>query len=335
MALAETEQLSRMLASAALSRAICTIGELGVADHIESGTPQPVAKLARLTGAHEAALYRVLRFTASYGVFRETANREFDHTRLSAALRDDAPGSFRAAARMFHRIFPGWDGIHHTVQTGEPAFQKVYGQPLFDHIGANPELAPIFDAGMTAFHGHETEAMLDAYDFSDIKTLADVGGGNGSLLVAVLKRYPNMKGILYDLGHVVGRTRQVIQTLGLEKRCSVMEGNFFESVPQGADAYLMRHVIHDWTDEQSVQILSNCRKVMPPHGRILLVEFSVPPANEASLGKDADMIMLAFPGGAERTQEEYRTLFERSGFRLSKVTPTKSAVCVVEGKPAP
>jgi len=152
MALPETEQLSRMLASAALSRAICTIGELGLADHIENGAPQPVAELARLTGAHEPSLYRLLRFTSSYGVFRETGHREFDHTRLSAALRSDAEGSFRAAARMFHRIFAGWDGLHHTVQTGEPSFQKVYGQPMFDYIGTHPDLAPIFDAGMTAFH---------------------------------------------------------------------------------------------------------------------------------------------------------------------------------------
>jgi cyclopropane fatty-acyl-phospholipid synthase-like methyltransferase len=234
---------------------------------------------------------------------------------------------------MFHRIFAGWEGLHHAVKTGEPSFQKVYGKPLFDYIGEHPELAPIFDAGMTAFHGHETAAMLDAYDFSGIETLADIGGGNGSLLGAVLQRYPRMKGILYDLGHVSGRARDALKALGLENRCSVVEGNFFESVPRGADAYLMRHVIHDWTDEQSVQILSNCRKVIPPHGKVLLVEFSVPGANQASLGKDADMIMLAFPGGCERTEEEYRALFERSGFRLAKVTPTKSAVCVIEGRP--
>ena len=333
MALTETEQLSRMIATAALSRAVCTLGELGVADHIQSGAPQPVQRLARLIGAHEESLYRMMRFTASYGLFRETEDREFDHTPLSAALRSNVEGSFRPAAQMFHRIFAGWEGLHHTVQTGEPAFQKVYGQPLFDYIGQHPDLAPIFDAGMTAFHGHETAAMLEAYDFGGIETLADVGGGNGSLLAAVLQRYTRLKGILYDLGHVVGRTREVIKTLGLEKRCSVVEGNFFDSVPAGADAYVLRHVIHDWADEQSVQILSNVRKVIPPKGRLLLVEFAVPAANEASLGKDADMIMLAFPGGKERTQSEYRALFEQSGFKLSKVTPTKSAVCVIEGRP--
>lgn len=323
-----------MIASAALSRALCTIGELGVADHIESGASQPVQTLARLTGAHEESLYRVLRYTASYGVFRETGHRAFEHTRLSAALRTDAEASFRPATQMIHRIFAGWDGLHHSVLTGEPAFKKVYGHALFDYIGMNLELAPMFDAGMTAIHGHETAAMLDAYDFSEIETLADIGGGNGSLLAAVLLRYPHIKGILYDLGHVVGRARESMRSVGLESRCSIVEGNFFESVPAGADAYLMRHVIHDWTDDQSVQILGNCRKVVPPHGRVLLVEFDVPSANEASLGKDADMMMLAFPGGKERTREEYRVLFEQSGFALSKVTPTKSAVCVIEVTPA-
>ena len=333
MALLETEQLSRMMATAALSRAICTLGELGVADHIASGSPQPVAELAKRIGAEEDPLYRMMRFTASYGVFRETPGHAFDHTPLSDVLRTDAPVSFRPAAQMFHRIFAGWNGLHHAVQSGGGSFTHVYGKPLFDHIGENPELAPIFDAGMTAFHGHETDAMLEAYDFSGIEKLADIGGGNGTLLSAVLQRYPDMKGILYDLGHVVGRTRESMKSLGLGARCSLIEGNFFDAVPDGADAYLLRHIIHDWTDEQSVQILGNCRTVMPANGRILLVEYGVPGPNEASLGKDADMIMLAFPGGKERTEQEYRALFEKSGFRLSTVTATRSAVCVIEGKP--
>ncbi|MEP6547468.1 MAG: methyltransferase [Gammaproteobacteria bacterium] len=334
MALAETEQLTRMVCGAALSRAICTIGELGIADHISSGTPQPVETLARLTGTHERSLYRLLRFTASHGLFREVEDRKFDHTPLSAALRSDSAGTFRPAAQMFHRIFAAWDGLDHSVRTGESGVVKVYGEPLFDYIGHHLDLAPIFDAGMTAFHGHETDAMLDAYDFSDIKTLADIGGGNGTLLAAVLKRYPQLRGILFDLGHVVGRARSGMQALGLDQRCSVIEGNFFESVPAGADAYLMRHIIHDWTDEQSIRILSNCRKVIPAHGRVLLVEFAVAGGNQGSLGKDADMIMMAFPGGMERTDAEYQRLFEQSGFRLSKVTRTKSSVSVVEGRPA-
>lgn len=333
MGMAETEQLSRILAGAALSRAICTIGELGLADHIEAGTPQSIQALALATGVHERSLYRLLRFTASYGVFRETGTRQFDHTPLSAALRTDAEGSFRAATRMFHRMYPGWDGLDHSVQTGEPGVFKVFGEPMFDFIGRNPELGPIFDAGMSSFHGHETQAMLDAYDFGDIQTLADVGGGNGSLITAVLKRYPRMRGLLFDLGHVAGRARANLALAGLGERCQVVEGSFFDSVPAGADAYLMRHIIHDWTDEQSIQILGHCRRVVPANGRVLLVEFRVSAANQASLGKDMDLMMMTFPGGMERTDEEYAELFEKSGFRLSKVTATESAVSVFEGRP--
>ena len=307
MAQAETEQLTRMVLSAALSRAICTIAELGIADQIEAGSPQSVESLARATGTHERSLYRILRFLASHGIFQETGNRQFDHTPLSHCLRTDAEGSFRAAAQMFHRMFPAWDGLHHSALTGEPGFNKVFGQPIFEYIGTHPELAPIFDAGMTAIHGHETAAMLDAYDFSGIQVLADIGGGNGSLIGAVLQRYPEMNGILFDLGHVIGRARENLQASGLGERCTVIEGSFFESIPSGADAYLFRHIIHDWTDEQCVQILNHCRQVIPNNGRLLIVEAVVPSGNQPSLAKDFDMTMLTFPGGIERTEEEYST----------------------------
>jgi len=333
MALAETERLSQMMACAALSHAICSVAELGIADQIEPGSPQPVEQLARATGAHERSLYRILRYMASYGIFRETGNHHFDHTPLSAALRGDAHNSFGAAGRMFYRMRNAWGNLHHSMLTGKPGFDEAYGCPMFDYIGTHPELPAIFDAGMTSFHGHETPAMLDAYDFGGIETLADIGGGNGSLLTAVLRRYPKMKGILFDLGHVVARTKPKLGADGLSDRCSIVEGSFFESAPRGADAYLLRHIIHDWTDEQSVQILKNIRKVVPPDGRILLVEFAVPRGNEQSLAKAADMIMLVFTGGLERTEEEYSSLFRQAGFRLSSVTPTASAVAVVEGRP--
>jgi SAM-dependent methyltransferase len=333
MALEETELLSQMIADAALGQAISSVAELGVPDQIEAGTPQPVEHLARVTGTHERSLYRILRYMASHGIFRETGNRHFDHTPLSAALRSDAQNSFRAAGRMFYLMKDAWASLHYSMLTGKPGFESAYGRPMFEYISAHPELPAVFDAGMTSFHGYETPAMLDAYDFGGIKTLADIGGGNGSLLGAVLRRYPRMKGILFDLGHVVARTKENLLADGLSERCSVVEGSFFESVPEGADAYLFRHIIHDWTDEQSVQILKNCRKVIPPDGRILLVEFAVPRGNERSLAKAADMIMLVFTGGLERTEEEYSSLFQRAGFRLSSVTPTASAVAVVEGRP--
>ena len=318
---------------AALSRAVCTIAELGIADQIESGSPQSVESLAGATGTHERSLYRIMRFLASHGLFQEKDNRQFDHTPLSHCLRSDADGSFRAAAQMLHRMFPAWDGLHHAAITGEPGFNKVFGQPVFDYVGTHPELGPILDSGMTAIHGHETAAMMEAYDFSAINVLADIGGGNGSLIGSVLQRYPELHGILLDLGHVVGRARESLKAYGVGDRCSVIEGSFFESVPSGADAYLFRHIIHDWTDEQSIQILNNCRKAIPDHGWLLVIEAIVPTGNEPSLAKDFDMTMLTFPGGLERTEEEYRFLLEQAGFQLSSITPTASMISVVEGKP--
>jgi hypothetical protein len=260
-----------------------------VADYIEMGTPQTVEELAQRTGVQERTPYRLLRFTASYGVFRETTHREFDHTSLSAALHTDADGSFRPAAQMFHRIFAGWDGLHDAVQTGELSFQMVLWAA---------SVWPRWRAP----------------------------GACG----AVLRRYPHLKGILFDLGPVAGRARAAMRALGLEERCSIREGSFFESVPYGADAYVLRHVIHDWTDEQ---IFRNCRKVIPPHGRILLVEFAVPSGNQASVGKDADRMMLAFRAAWNGPKKSMERCFAESGFRLSKVTPTKSAVSVIEASP--
>jgi hypothetical protein len=329
----ETDQLNEMVVAAAISRAVCSIAELGVADHIQGGSPQSVSALAAATSTHERSLYRVMRFLASRGVFTETSPHHFDHTPLSRALRSDADGSFRAAARMFHRLFPGWDGLDHAVRTGEPGFNKVFGQPVFDYVMAHPDLGPILDAGMTSIHGYETTAMLDAYDFSGVRVLADVGGGNGSLLAGVLGRYPEMRGLLLDLGHVVGRAAEQLKQAGLASRCQVIEGSFFETVPPGADAYLMRHIIHDWTDDQSLQILGHCRAVMPADGRLLLVECVVPAGNDPSLSKDFDMTMLTFPGGMERTEAEFGALLGRAGFTLKSVTPTTTMVSVVDARP--
>jgi hypothetical protein len=333
MAQAETEQLTQILWGAALSRAVCTIAELGIADQIEVGSPQSVESLSTATGTHERSLYRILRFLASHGIFQEKGKREFDHTPLSECLRGDVEGSFRPAAQMQHRIYPFWDGLHHSAITGEPGFNKIFGQPLFGYLGTHPDLAPIFDAAMTAIHGHETTAMLEAYDFSAIHVLVDIGGGNGSLISAVLQRYPKLKGLLFELGYVVKRTRESLKAYGVDDRCSVIEGNFFESVPSGADTYLLRHIIHDWTDEQSVQILNNCRKVVPNNGRLLIIEAVVPTGNEPSLAKDFDMVMLVLPGGIERTEEEYRCLLEEAGFQLNSITPTASVISVIEGRP--
>jgi hypothetical protein len=185
---------------------------------------------------------------------------------------------------------------------------------------------------MTGVHGRETEAMLEAYDFTGIRTLADIGGGNASVISAILRRYPAMQGILFDLPGVVKRAKPHFEAVGLEGRCQVIAGDFFESVPPGADAYLMRHIVHDWDDDNSNMILRNCRRAMGQGSKLLVVEGVVPPGNEASVSKFFDLAMLVSPGGMERTADQYRQLFEAAGFRLTRIVPTRTWVSVIEGE---
>ena len=329
----ENVQLLQMGTGAVLQHAISTVAELGVADLIERGAARPVSELALATGCQERALYRCLRFLAGNGIFEEQGDRAFALTPLAEALREDAEHSFRAGARLFGKLLPAVNELEHSLVTGASGFGKAYGKEIFDYLGENPEMAPLFDAGMTAIHGSETPAMLESFDFSGIGTLADVGGGNGSLLTEVLGRYPGMKGVLFDLGHVAHRAEANIAAAGLGDRCEVRVGNFFETFPTGVDVYLMRHIIHDWTDEQCVQILGNCRRVIPEHGRLFVVEAVVPEGNEPSVAKLFDMAMLLYPGGLERTEAEYRDLYAAAGFELTGITHTESPVSVVEGRP--
>jgi len=235
---------------------------------------------------------------------------------------------------MFHRVFAAWNALEHSVRTGEPGFKQAFGKPVFELVASQPELGPIVDAAMTAFHGHETAAMLDVYDFSTVQVLADIGGGNGSLIESVLRRYPDMRGILFDLPHVGARTRERLEQHGLGGRRSVLAGSFFETIPAGADAYLFRHILHDWTDEQCVQILGHCRKVIAAKGRLIVVECVVPEGNERSIAKDFDITMMNFPGGIERTRTEFGSLFKRAGFELTWITSTATMVSVIEGRPS-
>jgi O-methyltransferase len=227
--------------------------------------------------------------------------------------------------------YRAWGELLYSVQTGNPSFEKLYGMPVFEFLSKNIEQAKIFDAAMVGVHGRETAAMIDAYDFSGITVLADIGGGNGSLLTGVLKKYPEMRGILYDLPQVSERARANLQAANLADRCKVIGGSFFESVPKGADAYLMRHIIHDWDDEKATKILGNVHRAMGESGRLLVVEGVVAPGNEPSFTKLLDLTMLTIPGGKERTEKEFRKLYESSGFHLTRIVPTKGEVSVIEG----
>jgi len=326
-------RLLQIQLGAILAQAVSTVAELGIADLIERGSTRPISELATAMGCHERSLYRCLRYLASHGIFEEKENRSFGLTPLAEALRSDAENSYRAGARMLGISLPVVGELEHCLRSGEPGFGKAYGKPVFDYLAEHEDEAVIFDAAMTSFHGPETPAMVETFDFSGVGTLADIGGGAGGLLTAILSKYPSMNGVLFDLDHVAGRARDNISTAGLDARCEVRLGNFFESFPSGADAYLMRHIIHDWTDEQCHQILRNCRAVIPNDGRLFVVEAVVLPDDEPSPAKDQDALMMLLTGGLERTEDEYRDMFAAAGFELTGVTPTPSPVSVIEGRP--
>jgi len=326
------QKLAEMISGVTLSQSLCTVAELGIADLLAEG-PRSAAELAEASEAHPEALHRVLRYLASNGIFEEDTDSRFRLTPMAHYLRADVEGTQRDAARMMYFLSPGWTEMLHSVKTSECAFTKAFGKPLFQHLGENPDDAAVFDAAMVGFHGTETPAVLNAYDYTGIETLADIGGGNSSVLSATLERHPHLRGIWFDLPHVEKRAKETFASASVDGRCQLTTGNFFESVPEGADAYQMRHIIHDWYDDRAAGILRNIRDVIPQNGRLLLIEAVIPTGNDPSFGKFSDVLMLMFPGGMERTEEQFRKLYEKADFELTSITPTESPACVIEGRP--
>ena len=329
-------QIAQMVGGHVVTRAMYAFAELGIADLLKDG-PRSAADLAPQTGAQAAPLYRLLRMMAGLGFVAEDADHRFASTPLGDAMRSDAPGHSRSMVRLIAGPL-GWRVLGeflHSVKTGEAGSEKALGQPMFDYLATAPQDATLFNEMMIAFHGAEPPAVAAAYDFSGFGTIVDIGGGTGNLLTTVLQANSGVRGVLYDLPHVAAQARDLIASRGLSDRCAVKEGSFFDALPEGGDAYMLSHIIHDWDEASCIRILSNCRRAMKPGGRLLLVEMVIPPGNDFHPGKLTDMIMLAFtPGGCERTAAEYATLFAKAGFTLTRVVPTASPVSVVEATPA-
>jgi ubiquinone/menaquinone biosynthesis C-methylase UbiE len=326
------QQLLQMIHSYWTAQAIHVAAKLKLADLVKD-EPKTAEELAKASKTHPPSLYRLMRALASVGIFCEGADGRFSMTSIAECLLDRPGSQYAVALTMGDEHYRAWGDLLYSIQTGKPAFDHLYGKPIFDYLSENAEPAKIFDAAMTGFHGPETQAMIDAYDYAGINTLIDVGGGNGTVLSAVLKKNPAMKGILYDLPGVIERAKQNLADQGLASRCQTIAGSFFESAPPGGDAYQMRHIIHDWTDEQCRTILSHIRKVMPKLGRLLVIEMVIKPGNEPQPAKWLDLNMLVLPGGRERTEAEYREMFAKAGFRLERIVPTPTEVSVIEGKP--
>jgi O-methyltransferase domain/Dimerisation domain len=317
-----------------ITGAISCLATLGVPDLLEHG-PKSAAELASQIGADSRALYRLMRATASVGVLSEGPDGKFSETALSAVLRRNANPSLRAFASMHGREWHGlgWSQLEYCVRSGKQALDKVYGMPIFEFFEQRPEESQLFNQAMTDLSSIHGPAVADAYSFREIHFIVDVAGGHGLLLATILARNPHMKGTLYDMPHVVAGAKDGPLKPVME-RCTLASGDMFCSVPAGADAYIMKHIIHDWPDEECIKILKACRKGVNPGGKLLVVDNVIQPGNDFAPGKFLDLQMLIFPGGCERTEKQFRDLFSAAGWRLSRVIPTAVPESIVEGVPA-
>ena len=328
---AAAQLLTQLATGHIVASALQVVLRLGIPDWLARG-PRTAAELAHATGVREDGLYRVLRALASVGVLFESAPRRFALTEAGEMLVSGAPGSMRDMGLWitspFH--FRVYAELMHSVKTGESAAEKVVGMPVFEYFPTQPELSEIFNDAMTNLSEVVVRSVLDVYDFSGIGTLVDVAGGHGAVLTTILNAYPRMQGVLFDLEHVVAGASARIAAMGLEDRCRTESGDFFAAVPAG-DAYIMKHIIHDWDDEKAIAILRNVRTAMGgKRGRVILLDSVLQPGNAPDFGKIIDLEMMAMPGGRERTADEFRGLFASAGFALTRIIATASPLSIVE-----
>ena len=319
-----------------LSHALCLIAKLGIADLLNDG-PRHAKDLADATATHASSLNRVLRLLASAGVFEEQADGSFALTRLGECLRTGVPGSARAMVMLFagQRMQDAWKELEYCVRTGWPVFRKRGLDDPFTDPARTPEDNANFDAAMADLTRLTAIAVAAVYDFTPLRSVVDVGGGSGALLVGILNANAHLHGIVFDQPHAAGRARTHITANGLADRCEAIGGDFFKEVPSGADAYILKHVIHDWTDDQAMTILKNCHRAMRNDGRVLIVEGVYPLRIDESLASRGaaanDVNMLVNTGGRQRSEAEFRALYDAAGFKLTRIVPTQARVSVIEG----
>ncbi len=319
------------------SQVVYVAVRLGVADALADG-PKDAGALATATNSHAPTLSRLMRMLTALGLSTEDADGRYSLTPQGSLLRADVGGSLRMP--VLFGVGPwywrSWGEFLHTVQTGEPAFDHVWGMDAFEFWGLNPEAGEVHDRGMSTLTAYTTAAILEAYDFSRFGSVIDVGGGTGMLLGAILRRHTALRGTLFDLAHVIERAPEVLRAADVADRCELTAGNFFDGVPAGHDAYLLKWIIHDWDDTRCIAILRACRRAMSELGTLLVVERVLSDrTTPAELDHyRADLLMaIATPGGRERTRREFETLFDAAGFRLAALVPTRSPMSVLEAAP--
>lgn len=311
--------------------AIRVAAELDIAGILEKG-PLSVEQLAERTGSDPEALFRLMRALASENIFQKTKKGLYKNTSLSKVLAD-GKGSLRSML-MQHLGTLNWTALNdlsYSIKTGKSAFSKVYGMKIYDYLSEHPEESALFDRSMTNLSEISIEPILSAIDFSNYPVIADIGGGEGLLLSSILYKHKNSRGILFDLPEGLNHAETILGKFGVADRVQVIQGSFFNTAPAGADVYLLKNVLHNWSNEESVNILNNIRNVLPPHGKILILEMIIDEENHASFGKLIDLQMMVFmEEGKERTRKEFESLLQQAGLRLNRVIPTIAPISIIE-----
>lgn len=324
--------LMQMLFGGLVQQSISAAAKLGIADLIAQ-KPKSADELAAETGTHAASLYRVLRLLATVGIFAETDAHQFILTPIAELLRSDAPNSMRDVAIMQGEAWNwrNYGELRHSIKTGETAQKKAHGVELFEFLAGNPKDEEMFSRAMVNLSSSVIPAIVEAYDFSGLDRAVDIAGGHGFLLAAILEANLHLHGVLFDQPAVIDAAVEALRLRGIADRIEFVSGDFFDSVPSGADAYIMKHIIHDWDDDKSIKILKNIHSAMNENGRVLIVEMVVPAGNVPSPSKVMDVQMLVATGGQERTEAEYKHLLESAGFNLTSIVPTRSPFSIIEG----
>lgn len=325
-------ELLQMIKGYWLSQCIYVAAKLGIADHLKKGSLSSI-ELASATQSDPESLHRVMMALASVGIFTATESQQYTLTPLAECLCSDFSHSIRNMVILLGEpeFYQTWGGLLHSVKTGKSAFEERFGMNLFEYYQQNPTAAEIFEQSMNNASALEVAAMIDAYDFSGFKTLVDVGGGYGKTLGILLQRYPHSHGILFDAPYVIDHCLPTLKEHGIVERCEVVSGSFFEFVPSGGDAYLLKYIIHDWDDERAISILKNCRQAMPAHGKLLIMERVILENHMSSFAKMSDINMLVIcPGGKERTEKEFKAIIEQAGLEVTRIVSTTEEICIIE-----
>lgn len=323
-----------LIQGSVVTQAIYAAARLSIADILSEG-PLTAAEIAKRAGANEEAVYRLLRLLSGYSVFAEGEDGRFGLTPMASALRDEAPDSMRGIALLMGHplLWEDWGYLLSSVRTGQPSMPTLRGMGAFEFLMSNPEYGAAFMQGMASLSAPETDPVVAAYDFSPFRTIVDVGGGRGALLAGILDRASGSTGILFDQPHATADAADVLKAAGVADRCTIENGSYFETVPAGGDAYLLKHTLHDFSEQQIRAVLKNVRNAISTGGALFVIEYVLPGGNTRHIGNIIDMWLMLLLGAKERTSQQYAELLASEGFRLASIIPTASPVSIIRAEP--